>query len=374
MKENERSRALETALSSIQKRYGEGSIMRLGQATHLQVEAIPTGSLSLDLALGIGGVPRGRVTEIYGPEGSGKTTVCQHIVAEAQRAGGIAAFIDMEHALDPLYAAMCGVNVEDLYISQPDTGEQALEIAEALVRSGAVDVIVVDSVAALVPRAEIEGDMGDSHPGLQARLMSQALRKLSGAIKTSNTAMVFTNQLRHKIGVMFGSPETTSGGMALKFYSSVRMDIRRIQAIKDSGEVTGNRTRVRVKKNKVAPPFRECEFDIMYNEGISKEGDVLDLGAEMDIIEKRGSFYSYKGERLAQGRENTKQALRENPALCFEIENTIRRETGLPELEHSPASDASDALAAVEDEMPEDASASLAELVEDEETAAVIEA
>jgi len=333
MKNDGRSRALETTLSSIQKRYGEGSIMRLGQATHLQVEAIPTGSLSLDLALGIGGVPRGRVTEIYGPEGSGKTTVCQHIVAEAQRAGGIEAVIDMEHALDPLYAAMCGVNVEDLYISQPDTGEQALEIAEALVRSGAVDVIVVDSVAALVPRAEIEGDMGQSHPGLQARLMSQALRKLSGAIKTSNTAMVFTNQLRHKIGVMFGSPETTSGGMALKFYSSVRLDIRRIQAIKDGGQVTGNRTRVRVKKNKVAPPFRECEFDIMYNEGISKEGDVLDLGVELDIIEKRGSFYSYKDERLAQGRENSKQALRDDPAVCLEIENAIRRASGLSEVE-----------------------------------------
>jgi recombination protein RecA len=339
MKENGRFRALETTLNSIQKRYGEGSIMRLGQANHLEVEAIPTGSLVLDLALGVGGVPRGRVTEIYGPEGSGKTTVCQHIVAEAQRMGGVAAFIDMEHALDPMYAAKCGVNVDELYISQPDTGEQALEIAEALVRSGALDVIVVDSVAALVPRAEIEGEMGDSHPGLQARLMSQALRKLSGAIKASNTAMVFTNQLRHKIGVMFGSPETTSGGMALKFYSSVRMDIRRIQAIKAAGEVTGNRTRVRVKKNKVAPPFRECEFDIMYDEGISKEGDVLDLGVELDLIEKRGSFYSYKGDRLAQGRENTKQAMREQPALCLEIENSIRRETGLPELELSPAFD-----------------------------------
>jgi recombination protein RecA len=258
-------------------------------------------------------------------------------VAEAQQMGGVAAFIDMEHALDPLYAAKCGVDVDELYISQPDTGEQALEIAEALVRSGAVDVIVVDSVAALVPRAEIEGDMGDSHPGLQARLMSQALRKLSGAIKSSNTAMVFTNQLRHKIGVMFGSPETTSGGMALKFYSSVRMDIRRIQAIKAGGEVIGNRTRVRVKKNKVAPPFRECEFDIMYDEGISKEGDVLDLGVEMGLIDKRGSFFSYKEERLAQGRENAKQALRENPALCLEIENAIRRTTGLPELDVSPA-------------------------------------
>ncbi|MFC2036658.1 recombinase RecA [Chloroflexota bacterium] len=337
MKEDGRYRALETTLSNIQKRYGEGSIMRLGQASHLEVESIPTGSLAVDLALGIGGIPRGRVTEIYGPEGSGKTTVCQHIVSEAQRMGGVAAFIDMEHALDPLYAAKCGVNVDELYISQPDTGEQALEIAEALVRSNAVDVIVVDSVAALVPRAEIEGDMGDSHPGLQARLMSQALRKLSGVIKTSNTAMVFTNQLRHKIGVMFGSPETTSGGMALKFYSTVRLDIRRIQAIKAAGEVIGNRTRVRVKKNKVAPPFRECEFDIMYDEGISKEGDVVDLGVGLDLIEKRGSFYSYKGERLAQGRENVKQVLRENPVLCLEIENAIRRETGLPELDLAPA-------------------------------------
>jgi recombination protein RecA len=337
MKEDGRFRALETTLNSIQKRYGEGAIMRLGQATHLQVETIPTGSLALDLALGVGGVPRGRVTEVYGPEGSGKTTLAQHIVAEAQRMGGVAAFIDMEHALDPIYATKCGVDVDELYISQPDTGEQALEIAEALVRSGAVDVIIVDSVAALVPRAEIEGEMGDSHPGLQARLMSQALRKLSGAIKTSNTAMVFTNQLRQKIGVMFGSPETTSGGMALKFYASVRLDIRRIQAIKAGGEVIGNRTRVRVKKNKVAPPFRECEFDIMYDEGISKEGDVLDLAVELDLIEKRGSFYSYDNERLAQGRENAKQALRENPALCLEIENAIRRETGLPELELAPA-------------------------------------
>ncbi|HFD40533.1 MAG TPA: recombinase RecA, partial [Anaerolineae bacterium] len=306
-----KSQALETTLATIQKRFGEGAIMRLGQADHLHVEAIPTGSLALDLALGVGGVPRGRVTEIYGPEGSGKTTLCQHIVAEAQKMGGVAAFIDMEHALDPVYAAKCGVDVDELYISQPDTGEQALEIAEALVRSGAVDVIIVDSVAALVPRAEIEGEMGDSHPGLQARLMSQALRKLSGAIKTSNTAMIFTNQLRHKIGVMFGSPETTSGGMALKFYASVRLDIRRVQAIKSGGEVIGNRTRVRVKKNKVAPPFRECEFDIMYDEGISKEGDVLDLGVQLGIIDKRGSFYSYRGERLAQGRENVKQVLRE---------------------------------------------------------------
>jgi recombination protein RecA len=327
-----KDKALETTLATIQKRYGEGSIMRLGQASHLQIEAIPTGSLSLDLALGVGGVPRGRVTEIYGPEGSGKTTVCQHIVAEAQKMGGVAAFIDMEHALDPLYAAKCGVNVDELYISQPDTGEQALEIAEALVRSNAVDVIVVDSVAALVPRAEIEGDMGDSHPGLQARLMSQALRKLSGAIKTSNTAMIFTNQLRQKIGVMFGNPETTSGGMALKFYSSVRLDIRRIQAIKAGGEVVGNRTRVKVKKNKVAPPFRECEFDIMYDQGISKEGDVLDLGVELDIVKKRGSFYYYGEDQLAQGRENAKLALKENPALNTKIENAIRQSAGLAQV------------------------------------------
>jgi recombination protein RecA len=337
-----KDKALETTLRTIQKRYGEGAIMRLGQASHLQVEAIPTGSLSLDLALGIGGVPRGRVTEIYGPEGSGKTTICQHIVAEAQRSGGVAAFIDMEHALDPLYAAKCGVNVDDLYISQPDTGEQALEIAEALVRSGALDVIVVDSVAALVPRAEIEGEMGDSHPGLQARLMSQALRKLSGAIKTSNTAMVFTNQLRQKIGIMFGSPETTSGGMALKFYASVRLDVRRIQAIKAGGDVVGNRTRVKVKKNKVAPPFRECEFDIMYDQGISKEGDILDLGTEMDIIGKRGSYYYYHEQALAQGRENAKQVLRQNAALCQEVENAIRQQAGLTGWSRTPVADDGD--------------------------------
>ncbi|MBN1661331.1 MAG: recombinase RecA [Anaerolineae bacterium] len=337
-----KDKALETTLRTIQKRYGEGAIMRLGQASHLQVEAIPTGSLSLDLALGVGGVPRGRVTEIYGPEGSGKTTICQHIVAEAQRMGGVAAFIDMEHALDPLYAGKCGVNVDELYISQPDTGEQALEIAEALVRSGALDVIVVDSVAALVPRAEIEGEMGDSHPGLQARLMSQALRKLSGAIKTSNTAMVFTNQLRQKIGIMFGSPETTSGGMALKFYASVRLDVRRIQAIKAGGDVVGNRTRVKVKKNKVAPPFRECEFDIMYDQGISKEGDILDLGTEMDIISKRGSYYYYNDQTLAQGRENAKQMLRENAALCQEIEEAIRRQAGLTGWSRTPVADDGD--------------------------------
>jgi recombination protein RecA len=327
-----RAEALDTALKTVRKRFGDGAIMKLGDATHLSVEAISTGSLSLDLALGIGGVPRGRITEIYGPEGSGKTTVCQHIMAEIQQMGGTAAMIDIEHALDPAYAQVCGVNVDELYISQPDTGEEALEIAEAMIRSGAIDVLVIDSVAALVPRAEIEGDMGASHPGLQARLMSQALRKLSGAIKQSNAAVIFTNQLRQKIGVMFGSPETTSGGLALKFYASVRLDIRRIQSIKQSGETIGNRTRVRVKKNKVAPPFREAEFDIMYNEGISRAGDVLDLAVEMEIVEKRGSFYSYQGERLAQGRENSKNELKANPPLLREIENLVREAHGLPQL------------------------------------------
>ena len=327
-----RENALETVLKTIQKRFGEGAVMKLGDASHLDVEVIPTGSLSLDIALGIGGVPRGRVTEIYGPEGSGKTTLCLHIIAEAQRAGGTAAIVDIEHALDPTYTRTCGVKVDDLYISQPDTGEEALEIAEALIRSGAVDVLVIDSVAALVPRAEIEGDMGDSHPGLQARLMSQALRKLSGAIKQSNAAVVFTNQLRQKIGVRFGNPETTSGGMALKFYASVRLDIRRIQAIKRQGSVIGNRTRVRVKKNKVAPPFKEAEFDIMYDEGISRAGDVLDLAVEMEVVEKRGSYYNYKGEPLAQGRENSKAVLNGNPSLLREIENTVREANGLSPL------------------------------------------
>jgi recombination protein RecA len=327
-----RSKALKSTLANLTKRFGEGAIMRLGEARHLTVEVIPTGSLSLDLALGVGGVPRGRVTEIYGPESSGKTTICQHIVAEAQKLGGLAAFIDMEHALDPSYAARCGVDVENLYIAQPDTGEQALEIAEALVRSGAMDIVVVDSVAALVPRAEIEGEMGDAHMGLQARLMSQALRKLSGAIKQSNTAMIFTNQLRMKIGVMFGNPETTSGGRALRFYSSVRMDVRRIQSIKDKGEVIGNRTRVRVTKNKVAPPFRQAEFDIMYNEGVSRVGDILDIGVEMGVIDKRGSFYYYNDERLEQGRENAKNFMRENPEITCEIEARIRAECELAPL------------------------------------------
>ncbi len=328
MVDTERGKALETTLAQIRRRYGEGAIMKLGAAPGMDVAVIPTGSLALDLALGVGGIPRGRVTEIYGPEASGKTTLCQHIMAEAQKAGGVAAFIDVEHALDPSYAARCGVNVDELYISQPDTGEQALEIAEALVRSGAVDVIAIDSVAALVPRAEIEGDMGDSHVGLQARLMSQALRKLAGAIKRSNTAVIFTNQLRQKIGVMFGNPETTSGGMALKFYSSVRLDMRKVDTIKQGGEVTGNRIKVSVKKNKVAPPFKVAEFDLMYNEGISKEGDILDLGAEMGVIEKRGAFFSYGDLRLGQGRENAKAFLRDNPALAQEIEQRIRQQAG----------------------------------------------
>jgi recombination protein RecA len=330
MEDSGRSKALETALINLRKRFGEGAIMKLGESTHLNIEAIPTGALSLDLALGVGGIPRGRVIEIYGPESSGKTTLCQHIIAEAQKLGGIAAFIDVEHALDPVYARRCGVDVDNLYISQPDTGEQALEIAEALVRSGAIDVVVVDSVAALVPRAEIEGEMGDAHMGLQARLMSQALRKLSGAVKQSNTAFIFTNQLRQKIGVMFGNPETTTGGMALRFYASVRLDMRRVQAIKESGEVIGNRTKVTVKKNKVAPPFRVAEFDIMYNEGISRVGDILDIAVEVGAVEKRGSFYSYGETRLGQGRENVKGFLRENLDLTQEIENQVREAKGLP--------------------------------------------
>jgi recombination protein RecA len=319
--------ALDNALGDITKRYGDGAIMRLGEAHHLAVDAIPTGALSLDIALGVGGIPRGRITEIYGPEASGKTTVAQHIVAEAQKLGGTCAFIDMEHALDPSYASRCGVDVDGLLISQPDTGEQALEITETLVRSGAVDVVIIDSVAALVPKAEIEGDMGDSPMGMQARLMSQALRKLSGAIKQTNTAVIFTNQLRHKIGVLFGNPETTTGGMALKFYSSVRLDTRRIQSIKLGSEIIGSRTRVRVVKNKVAPPFRTAEFDIMYNQGISKAGDLLDLGANLDIITKRGSFYSYGDVRLGQGRENSKEFLNQNPDLAEEVELAIRQQT-----------------------------------------------
>jgi len=325
-----KARQLENTVATLNKRFGDGIIMRLGQATHLNVESIPTGALSLDIALGIGGVPRGRIIEIYGPESSGKTTLCQHIVAEAQKRGGICAFIDMEHALDPTYAARCGVNIDDLYVSQPDTGEQALEIADALIRSGTMDVVVIDSVAALVPRAEIEGEMGDTHVGLQARLMSQALRKLSGAIKQTNTVVIFTNQLREKIGVMFGSPETTTGGNALKFYASVRLDIRRIQAIKAGNDVIGNRTRVKVKKNKVAPPFTECEFDIMYNEGISRTGDVLDLATNFNIVDKRGAYFRYNEMLLGQGRENAKVYLAENPSVLDELERRIRNEFMLP--------------------------------------------
>ena len=316
---------LDKAVGDILKRYGDGSIMRLGEAHSMVVDAIPTGSLSLDISLGVGGIPRGRITEIYGPESSGKTTLCQHIVAEAQKLGGTAAYIDMEHALDPAYAAKCGADIDNLLVSQPDTGEQALEITETLVRSGAVDLVVVDSVAALVPRSELEGDMGDATMGVQARLMSQALRKLSGAINQTKTSVVFTNQLRQKIGVMFGNPETTTGGQALKFYASVRLDVRRIQAIKVGEEVIGNRTRVRVVKNKVAPPFRTAEFDIMFNEGISKVGDMLDLATKLEIIQKRGAFFSYGDVRIGQGRENSKEFLRQNPDLANEIETVIRQ-------------------------------------------------
>ncbi|RJP55484.1 MAG: recombinase RecA [Anaerolineaceae bacterium] len=316
---------LDKAVGDILKRYGDGSIMRLGEAHTMATETIPTGSLSLDIALGVGGVPRGRITEIYGPESSGKTTLCQHIVAEVQKMGGTAAYIDMEHALDPTYAAKCGVDIDNLLVSQPDTGEQALEIVETLVRSGGVDIVVIDSVAALVPRSEIEGDMGDATMGVQARLMSQALRKLSGAINQTKTTVIFTNQLRQKIGVMFGNPETTTGGNALKFYASVRLDVRRIQSIKVGDEVIGNRTRVRVVKNKVAPPFRTAEFDIMFNEGISKAGDLLDLSTQLEIVQKRGAFFSYGDVRIGQGRENAKDYLRANPDLANEIETVIRQ-------------------------------------------------
>jgi recombination protein RecA len=335
-----KAKALEVALGDLKKRFGDGAVMRLGERNELHIETIPTGCLSLDIALGVGGVPKGRVIEIYGPESSGKTTLCQHIIAEAQKQGGVCAFVDVEHALDPSYAEKCGVKIDDLYVSQPDTGEQALEITEALVRSGAIDVVVVDSVAALVPRAEIEGEMGDSHMGLQARLMSQALRKLSGTIKQNNCLLIFTNQLRQKIGVMFGNPETTTGGMALRFYASIRIDIRRTEAIKDSGDVIGNRTKVTIKKNKVAPPFRVCEFDIMYDRGISKSGDILDIATQEGIIEKRGAFYSYGEQRLAQGRENAKTYLEANPQLMFIIENRVREAKGLPVLDSSTFAEA----------------------------------
>jgi recombination protein RecA len=320
----ERGKAVEAAILAIEKQFGRGSIMRLGSAERQQVEFIPSGSIALDLALGVGGIPRGRVTEIFGPESSGKTTVCQHIIAEAQKRGGVAAFIDVEHALDPGYARACGVNVDELLVSQPDTGEQALEITETLIRSGGIDVVVVDSVAALVPRAEIEGEMGDSFVGIQARLMSQALRKLTGAVSRSNTSLIFTNQLREKIGVMFGNPEVTPGGRALKFYASVRLEIRRVETIKTGTDAVGNRVRVKVVKNKVAPPFRVAEFDVMYGEGISREGGLLDVGVAMNVVSKTGAWFTFGETRLGQGREAAKSFLRDNPAIAAEIEGRIR--------------------------------------------------
>ncbi|HQZ22696.1 MAG TPA: recombinase RecA [Thermoflexales bacterium] len=319
-----KKKALDIALASILKAHGDGAVMRLGQATHMNVEVIPTGSLALDIALGVGGIPRGRISEIYGPESSGKTTICQHIVAQAQRKGGTAAYIDMEHALDPSYAAKCGVDVDNLLISQPDTGEQAFDIAEQLIRSNAVDIVVIDSVAALVPKGEIEGEITDMQPGMQARLMSKALRRLAGVIKQTNTSVMFTNQLRQKIGIMFGNPETTTGGMALKFYASVRLDVRREQTIKVGGEVVGSRTRVRVTKNKVAAPFREASFDIMYNEGISQLGDMLDVATNLNVVEKRGTFLLFEGTRLGQGRDNAKAYLREHPEAADKIEKLVR--------------------------------------------------
>ena len=321
---SEKRKALEMALSQIEKQFGKGSVMKLGDFTAMNIEAIPTGALSLDIALGIGGIPRGRIIEIFGPESSGKTTLALHMIAEAQKLGGEAAFIDAEHALDPVYAKHLGVDIDNLIVSQPDTGEQALEIAEALVRSGAIDIIVIDSVAALVPKAEIDGDMGDSHVGLQARLMSQALRKLASVINKSKSVIVFINQLREKIGVMFGNPETTPGGRALKFYSSVRLDIRKIETMKQDGEVVGNRAKVKVVKNKVAPPFREAEFDIVYGKGISKVGNILDLGVNLDIVNKSGAWFSYNGERIGQGRENAKKYLEEHPNITAEIEKRVR--------------------------------------------------
>jgi len=336
----DRSRAIEAALLNIEKRFGKGSIMRLGEREISDIPAISTTSLSLDAAIGVGGVPRGRICEIYGPESSGKTTLALHIVAEAQKAGGVAAYIDAEHAMDAEYAGKLGVNIDDLLISQPDSGEQALEIAEALVRSNGVDVIVVDSVAALVPRAELDGEMGDSLPGLQARLMSQALRKLTAIVAQSNTCFIFINQIREKIGVMFGNPETTSGGRALKFYASLRLDIRRIGAIKDADRVVGNRTKVKVAKNKVAPPFREAEFDIMYGEGISREGDLLDLASNNRVVEKSGAWFSYKGERLGQGRENAKQTLKDQPEVLERIKNDVKRALGITVRGEAPAAEA----------------------------------
>lgn len=325
MEKNDKLKALEAALGQIEKQFGKGAVMKLGDpSAQMNIETIPTGALSLDIALGLGGIPKGRIVEIYGPESSGKTTVTLHMIAEVQKRGGIAGFIDAEHALDPSYAKNIGVDVDNLYISQPDNGEQALEITETMVRSGALDIVVVDSVAALVPKAEIDGDMGDSHVGLQARLMSQALRKLTAVISKSNCTVIFINQLREKVGVMFGSPETTTGGRALKFYSSVRLDVRRIESLKQSGEVIGNRTRVRVVKNKIAPPFKEAEFDIMFGEGISMVGDILDLAAEVNIINKSGAWYAYESNKIGQGRENAKQYLKDNPEICKEVEQKVR--------------------------------------------------
>ncbi|MBE5920595.1 MAG: recombinase RecA [Pseudobutyrivibrio ruminis] len=324
MANEDKLKALDAAISQIEKQYGKGSVMKLGEGANIQVETVPTGSISLDIALGQGGFPKGRIIEIYGPESSGKTTLALHAVAEVQKAGGIAGFIDAEHALDPKYAKAIGVNIDDLYISQPDNGEQALEITETMVRSGAMDIIVVDSVAALVPKAEIDGDMGDSHVGLHARLMSQAMRKLTGIVAKTNCVVIFINQLREKVGVMFGNPETTTGGRALKFYASVRIDVRRIEALKQNGEVIGNRTRAKIVKNKVAPPFREAEFDIMFGEGISREGDILDVAANLDIVQKSGAWYAYLGEKIGQGRENAKAYLKQNPDVCEEIADAIR--------------------------------------------------
>ena len=331
MNKDDKLKALDAAITQIEKSYGKGSIMKLGDSgTNMNIETVPTGSISLDIALGLGGVPKGRVIEIYGPESSGKTTVALHMVAEVQKRGGIAGFIDAEHALDPVYAKNIGVDIDNLYISQPDNGEQALEITETMVRSGAVDIVIVDSVAALVPKAEIDGEMGDSHVGLQARLMSQALRKLTGIISKTNCCVIFINQLREKVGVMFGNPETTTGGRALKFYSSVRMDVRRVESIKQGGEVIGNHVRVKVVKNKIAPPFKEAEFDIMFGQGISKEGDILDLAVKDDIVEKSGAWYAYGGAKIGQGRENAKSYLREHPAVCAEVETKVREKHGLP--------------------------------------------
>ena len=350
MNKDDKLKALDAALTQIEKAYGKGSVMKLGDSgANMNIETVPTGSLSLDIALGLGGLPKGRVVEIYGPESSGKTTVALHMVAEVQKRGGIAGFIDAEHALDPVYAKNIGVDIDNLYISQPDNGEQALEITETMVRSGAVDIVIVDSVASLVPKAEIDGDMGDSHVGLQARLMSQALRKLTAIISKTNCIVIFINQLREKVGVMFGNPETTTGGRALKFYSSVRLDVRRTESLKQSGEVIGNHVRVKVVKNKIAPPFKEAEFDIMFGKGISREGDVLDLAADANIVEKSGSWYAYKGAKIGQGRENAKTYLAQNPLICEEIENQVRELHGL-EAQHVAPGEAAAASAVNEAE------------------------